>query len=171
MNKALCVCIYIYAYRFKCRSIFPLMNIWSVMFLTLGISVKYFSWTSAETFLMAVALTDWNSLGICVFHKKYFTREILLAQKSPFSTASHLHLHFTQVPRIGLCSNSCSLRHYCCMFCFPFFSRGWEGNWTTRWCEHAELMLWSKKATSKQPAPPSVRNLICNTKRHKKVLL
>lgn len=36
VNKALCI------YWFKCGSMFPLMNIWSVVFLTLGIAVKYF---------------------------------------------------------------------------------------------------------------------------------
>ena len=116
-------------YRFKCQSMFPLLNIWAVVFLTLGISVKYFSWTCAKTFFTAVAWTDWNSLGIHIFHK-YFTREVSLAQNSPFSIASHLHLHFTQVPRMGLWSNSCSLRYYCCTFSFPFFGRG--GNWRIR---------------------------------------
>lgn len=92
-----------------------------------NINVKYFFWTSAKTFCSAVVRSDIFST-LCLPHKKYFTGEILLPQNSPFWIASHLQLQFTQVPRMGLRSSSCSLRHYCCTCSFPFCGPGRGGN-------------------------------------------
>lgn len=89
-------------------------------------SLKYFSWASAKVFLMGVALTDWNSLGTSLFCKRYFTREIGLAQNSPFSSASHLHLHFTQVPRVASWSNSHSVIMAACSPSLSLAEKGIE---------------------------------------------